>query len=49
MDTYSSYRQQWVMLQEDLWEACTKSYPLKTSPLQIRPVRTCENVSVDNS
>ncbi|KAG7579994.1 hypothetical protein FFLO_00202 [Filobasidium floriforme] len=35
---YSSYRQQWIVLQEDLWEACTRSYPLKTSPLQIRPV-----------
>jgi hypothetical protein len=43
---YSSYRQQWIILQEELWEACTRSYPLKTSPLQIRPVRSQDDILV---
>jgi hypothetical protein len=43
---YCSYRQQWIVLQEDLWEACTRSYPLKTSPLQIRPVRSQDDILI---
>jgi Na+/pantothenate symporter len=33
-----SYSQQWALLREHASETITKSYPLKTVPLQIRPV-----------